>query len=77
MRKKNIAVVMGGYSTEFEISIQSGQVVCNSLDKNKYQVFPIHILRNEWYYLSEDETKHPINKMDFSFSDGTNCLAGS
>ena len=74
MRKKNIAVVMGGYSTEFEISIQSGQVVCNSLDKNKYQVFPIHILRDEWYYLSEDETKHPINKMDFSFSDGTNTI---
>ena len=74
MRKKNIAVVMGGYSTEFEISIQSGQVVCNSLDKNKYQVFPIHILRNEWYYLSEDETKNPINKMDFSFSDGTNTI---
>jgi len=74
MRKKNIAVVMGGYSTEFEISLQSGQVVCDSLDKNKYNVFPIHILQNEWFYLSEEETKHPINKMDFSFSDGTNTI---
>ena len=35
----NIAVVMGGYSDEKAISIKSGQLIINSLDKNKYTVF--------------------------------------
>lgn len=74
MRKKNIAVVMGGYSSEFEISLQSGQVVCDSIDKNKYHVFPIHILKESWNYISEDGTKHPVNKADFSFYTGEETI---
>ncbi|WP_271393962.1 D-alanine--D-alanine ligase [Aequorivita sinensis] len=67
MGKKNIAVAMGGYSSEFEISIKSGGVVCESLDKNKYNVYPIHILESGWYYVAENGTKYPVNKADFSF----------
>lgn len=74
MRKKHIAVAMGGYSSEFEISIGSGNVVCNALDKTKYEVYAIHILKSGWFFLAEDGTKHPINKADFSFSNGTNTV---
>ena len=35
MAKKHIAVAMGGYSSEFEISLQSGAMVCDFLDKEK------------------------------------------
>ena len=67
MVKKNIAVAMGGYSSEYEISLQSGGVVCDQLDKNTYDVFPVHILKKGWSYVSKEGTEHPINKADFSF----------
>lgn len=61
----NVAVVMGGYSGESVISLRSGQLILNNLDKNIYQIFEVHILLNEWYCLI-DEVKYPINKADFS-----------
>ena len=39
----NIAVVSGGDSGEYDISIQSGQVVKKHLDPNQYKVYPIII----------------------------------
>jgi len=63
----NVAVVMGGYSDESVISLRSGQLILNNLDKSKYQVFEVHILLNNWYCLI-DGTKYPINKADFSFT---------
>lgn len=74
MGKRHIAVVMGGYSSEFEISLQSGKVVCDSLDSHKYHIYPIHILKEEWYFLSKEDVKHPINKADFSFSNGNESI---
>lgn len=67
MEKKHVAVVMGGYSSEFEISINSGNVVCDALDKAKYHVYPIHILKEGWYYLDGSGNKQSIDKSDFSF----------
>jgi len=70
MNKKHIAVVMGGYSSEFEISLGSGAVVCEFLDTNKYFIYPIHILKEGWDYIAPEGKKFPINKADFSFSNG-------
>ena len=74
MQKKHIAVAMGGYSSEFEISIKSGNVVCDALDKKKYEVYPIHILENGWFYQAADGSKFPINKADFSFNNGSDTI---
>ena len=74
MGKKHIAVAMGGYSSEFEISINSGGVVCNALDKNKYEVYPVHILEEGWYFVAKNGSKHPVNKADFSFDNGTETI---
>ena len=63
----NVAVVMGGYSDESVISLRSGQLILNNLDRSKYQPFEVHILLNEWYCLI-DGVKYPINKADFSFT---------
>lgn len=63
----NVAVVMGGYSDESVISLRSGQLILNNLDKNKYQIYEVHILLNDWYCLV-DGVKYPINKADFSFT---------
>lgn len=70
MGKRQVAVAMGGYSSEFEISLNSGKIVCDSLNRGRYQVYPIHILKDAWYYLSPEGDQFPINKSDFSFSDG-------
>lgn len=74
MEKKHIAVAMGGYSSEFKISINSGNVVCEALDKNKYEVYPIHILNDGWNFVAPNGNKYPINKADFSFSNGTDTV---
>lgn len=60
-----VAVVMGGYSGECEVSLRSGQLILNNLDRNKYEVFEVHIL-NEGWFLVEGENKLPINRGDFS-----------
>ena len=74
MEKKHIAVAMGGYSSEFEISINSGGVVCDALDNTKYEIYPIHILEEGWYFVAKNGTKHPVNKADFSFYNGTGTI---
>lgn len=74
MRKKNVVVLMGGYSSEYEISILSGQVVVESLSPEKYHVYPVYIEKDQWYYLAPDQTKHPIHPGNFSFSAGTTTI---
>lgn len=64
--KKNIAIIMGGYSSEYEISLKSGNVVHEYLDKEKYNTYRIHILKTKWVYIDANNKEHPINKADFS-----------
>ncbi len=66
--KKRVAVIMGGYSSEYEISIKSGTVVCKHLNKHIYEVYPVHILKEKWVYIAEDKKEYPIDKADFSVS---------
>ncbi|NHM08243.1 D-alanine--D-alanine ligase [Flavobacterium sp. CYK-4] len=65
---KNIAIIMGGYSSEFEISLKSGNVVYQYLDKNKYRGFRIHIFREKWVYVDDNNNEFPIDKNDFSIT---------
>jgi len=75
MAKKKVAVAMGGYSSEFGISIQSGTIVCDALDKNIYDVYPVHILKEGWYFVAENGVKSEINKGNFSFEkEGTSII---
>ena len=57
---------MGGYSSEVEISLISGQVVYDTLDRIKYNPYKIHILKDKWVYVDENNNEHPIDKNDFS-----------
>ena len=63
--KKNIAIVMGGFTSEFSISLKSGSVVCNHLDPSIYSIYPIHISKEKWV-LIQNEREYSINKNDFS-----------
>lgn len=47
--KIRVAVVMGGISSEHDISLESGRNVCNGLNEEKFSVKPIVITRqNGW-----------------------------
>jgi D-alanine-D-alanine ligase len=63
---KNIAIIMGGYSSEYKISLTSGNVVYSFLDKSKYQGFRIHILKEKWVYVDDENQEFAIDKNDFS-----------
>ena len=66
--KKNIAIIMGGYSNEYQISLKSGNVVYESLPKTHYNAYCIHIFKDRWVYVSNDLQEFPINKADFSIN---------
>jgi D-alanine-D-alanine ligase len=63
---KNIAIIMGGYSSEYKISLISGNVVYQFLDKTKFNGFRIHIFKEKWVYVDEKDAEFPIDKNDFS-----------
>ena len=46
----NLGVILGGTSTENEISVKSGTSVLNNLNKEKYNIYPIYIDKDgKWY----------------------------
>ena len=50
--KKNVAIIMGGYSSEYDISIKSGEVVYKTLKKEKkLNLFRIIITKEKWYHI--------------------------
>ena len=66
--KITVAIVMGGYSSEVNISMKSGNVVYQHLNRDIYRPFRVHILNNEWVALDKNGAIYPINKSDFSFT---------
>lgn len=63
---KKVAIIMGGYSSEYQISLKSGNVVYQFLDQNLYKGYRIHILRDKWVYVDEQDNEFPIDRNDFS-----------
>ena len=63
--KKNIALLAGGYSGEYVISIKTAETIQKNLDESLYNIYKIIVTRYEWYYDNEG-TKTQVNKNDFS-----------
>lgn len=66
--KKNIAVITGGEASERGISLKSAGVVCQHLNKEKYNVFKVVIEGNDWLVERDNPVKLLIDKNDFTFS---------
>ncbi|MDD2635160.1 MAG: D-alanine--D-alanine ligase [Bacteroidales bacterium] len=62
---KNIAVVAGGYTSEREISLNSGNQILNSLDKHLYKGYLIDV-RKEGFYCKSDNKDYKVDLNDFS-----------
>lgn len=66
--KKNIALVAGGYSGEYVISVQSAVTIENNLDSSKYNVYKIIITKNSWSHTGADGQVTEVDKNDFSLT---------
>ena len=66
--KKNIAILMGGYSNEYKISLKSGKVVYESLPAKLYNCYCIHIFKDKWVYVNEFLEEFSVDKSDFTIS---------
>lgn len=64
--KYNIAIVAGGDSGEYEISIKSAGVVKKHLESGQFECFLIIIRGKDWFYHDNDGAAFPVNKEDFS-----------
>lgn len=70
MKKKAIAIIFGGNSTEHQISLQSAYAVIEHIDQNRFQPYLIGITKKGCWYLYEGDTSHLI---DGSWESDQNC----
>jgi D-alanine-D-alanine ligase len=66
--KKNIALVAGGYSGEYVISVQSAAVIEKHIDSSRYNVYKISVTRDGWNYTGADGQPVAIDKNDFTLT---------
>lgn len=64
--KKNIAIVMGGYSGEHDISIMSGTQVYQSISADLYNRYRVVVERDRWFGLDDDDQEIPLDRADFT-----------
>lgn len=64
--KKKIALLAGGYSGEYVISLATAETIYKNLDKNLYEVYKIQVTREDWWHESADGVKTSVDKNDFS-----------
>jgi len=67
--KPVIAVISGGDSSEYVVSVKSGKNVFNAIDKSKFSPVLIQMKGAEWNVLTDGGITVPVDKSDFSFMD--------
>ena len=67
MTTKNIALLAGGFTGEYEVSVNSAKNIAANLDAGKFNVYTILINRDGWFYES-DKGNVDIDKNDFSLT---------
>ncbi|MFV0391708.1 MAG: D-alanine--D-alanine ligase [Paludibacteraceae bacterium] len=70
-----IAIVAGGDSSEWEVSMRSASGIYSFMDKEKFNCYIVTIIGSEWNIRLSDTELVPIDKSDFSFSKGTEKIS--
>lgn len=65
--KRTIAIVAGGDSSEYVVSLRSAQGIYSFIDKEKYNLYIVMMKGLDWHVQLSDETTAPIDRNDFSF----------
>ncbi len=66
--KKRIALIYGGDSSEFEVSVKSGKHIAKHIDRERFEVFEVLMKGADWRVICEDDETESyfIDKSDFS-----------
>mgnify|MGYP001137965117 CR=1 FL=1 len=65
--KRTIAIVGGGDTSEFHVSLRSAQGIYSFIDKEKYTLYVVEMHGLDWHVQLPDEAVAPIDRNDFSF----------
>ena len=65
--KRTIAIVAGGDTSEYEVSLRSAQGIYSFIDKEKYTLYIVGMHGLDWHVRLEDGRTLPVDRNDFSF----------
>lgn len=63
---KNIALIAGGESSEWQIALEGASLVEQNLDRTKYNVYKIILHDGRWNYMDEDGVVSELDRNDFT-----------
>ena len=66
--RKTIALLTGGTTGEWVISVKSAATIAQNLDADKFDVYKIMLTQQGWYYEPADSVKIEIDRNDFSLT---------
>ena len=69
MKKRTIAIVAGGDSSELPVSLRSAQGIYSFIDKERYNLYIVEMQGNRWEAVLPNGDKTPIDRNDFSFTE--------
>lgn len=64
----NVAIIAGGDSGEYEISLKTADNIFNQLDRNQFAPYLIHFKGADWQYTDENGNVCQVDKNDFSIT---------
>ena len=67
MKKRTIAIVAGGDSSEIVVSLRSAQGIYSFIDKERYNLYIVEMEGKRWEVILPNGEKTPIDRNDFSF----------
>ncbi|MBQ7631603.1 MAG: D-alanine--D-alanine ligase [Paludibacteraceae bacterium] len=76
LERRKIAIIAGGDSSEYEVSLRSAKGIYSFLDHDRYDVTVVRLHGNDWTALPDADIEHEdltgpgysIDKNDFSFT---------
>ena len=66
--KRKIAIVAGGDTSEYEVSLRSAAGIYSFIDPDKYDCKIVVMRGSDWQVVIDDNTQVPIDKNDFSYT---------
>lgn len=73
--KKNVTIIAGGYSSEFEVSLRSAENLYAYIDKERYNAYVVIIKKEAWEVVTGKAGEiGEIDKNNFSFMQGNDSV---
>jgi D-alanine-D-alanine ligase len=68
MEQKIVALIAGGYTGEYEVSLNSARNILQALDSQPFTIYTIFIRKEGWFYETGDGRRINVDKNDFSLT---------